>query len=185
MGQSHPFFVDKTEGMGYYSFMKKYTLLVLVSSSLILLSAMISEGKQSGKPLPPVHISIAPVQSSVIPAEIKPGDAIDFKVTAVSFTDVQEMRIDVELTGGAKLISGETSWRGPAAKNEEKILLLKVQASEHGKGRIKARVSIPPSDGTRFSAEAQFMLGVEAKTKPEKEHPVKKDRKGRNIIEYR
>ncbi len=137
------------------------------------------------KPLPPLQISIAPTQPGVTSALIKPGDVVEFKVTAVSFVDVQEMRIDVELMDGAKFVSGDTSWSGPAAKNEEKSFTLTIQTPETGKGRIKARVSLPPSDGTRFAAEAQYMLGPEAKTKPEHEHPVKKDSKGRNIIEYR
>jgi hypothetical protein len=178
------FFVDKRESIGYYSFMK-LRLLILASLSVILLSSMISEGKQSRKPLPPIHIYIAPVQSSITPAEIKPGQVIDFKVTAVSFMDGPEMRIDVKLTGGAKLVSGETSWTGAAAKNEEKTVILTVQAPEKGKGRIRARVSLPPSDGTRFSAEAQYILGAQLKSKPEQERPVKKDSEGRNIIEYR
>ena len=39
--------------------------------------------------------------------------------------------------------------------------------------------------GTRFSAGAEYVLGPVSKYKPEQEHPVKKDSKGRNVIEYR
>lgn len=103
----------------------------------------------------------------------------------MSFIDVQEMRIEVELIGGTKLVSGDRTWRGPALKNEEKTIVLTVRVPETGKGRIKARVTIPPSDNTRFSSETQYVLGPEIKSKPEHEHPVKKDSKGRDIIEYR
>lgn len=139
----------------------------------------------SHKPLPPLRISIVPVQSGTVPDQVKPDDVIEFRVTAVSAVDVREMRIDVELTGGAKLVSGDTSWSGSAAKNEEKSITLIVQAPKTGKGRIKAKVSIPPADGTRFSAGAEYTLGPELKSKPEQEHPVKKDGRGRSVIEYR
>lgn len=137
------------------------------------------------KPLSPLQIRIAPVQPGITSAQIKPGDIIELKITAVSFIDVQEMRIEVELIGGAKLVSGDMSWSGPASRNEEKTIVLTVRAPEKGKGRINARLSIPPSDSTRFSAETQYVLGPEDKSKPEHEHPVKKDSKGRNVIEYR
>ena len=139
----------------------------------------------AGKPLPPLRISIAPVQPGITSDQIKPGDIVEFKVTASSSIDVPEISIKVELVGGAKLVSGDTSWSGPAAKNEEKSISLTVQAPKNGQGRIKARVSIPPSDGPRFSAGAEYVLGPVSKSKPEQEHPVKKDSKGRNVIEYR
>ncbi len=117
--------------------------------------------------------------------QIKPGDIVEFKVTALSSIDVPEMNVKVELVGGADLVSGDTTWSGPAAKNEKKTITLIVRAPKKGLGRIKARVSLPPSDGARFSAQAEFRLGPEVKTKPAQEPTVKKDRKGRSIIEYR
>ena len=139
----------------------------------------------SRKPLPPLRIRIAPVQQDIIQDQIKPGDIIDFNVSATSSIEVPQMRIEVELTGGAKLVSGDTSWSGPAGKNEEKTIVLTVRAPKSGLGKIKARVVISPSEGTRFSAAAHYGLGKEVKSKPEQEHPVKKDSKGRDIIEYR
>ena len=157
---------------------------------LLLLSVLLScptsgAAAPARKPLPPLRISITPVQSGITPDQIKPGDIVEFKVTASSSIDVPEMRIKVELVGGAGLVSGDRSWSGPAAKNEEKSITLTVRAPETGKGRIKAKVSIPPSGGTRFSAGAEYVLGPVSKYKPEQEHPVKKDSKGRNVIEYR
>lgn len=139
----------------------------------------------SRKPLPPLRIIIAPVQQDIMQDQIKPGDIIAFNVSATSSIDVPQMRIEVELTGGAKLVSGDTSWSGPAGKNEEKTIVLTVRAPKSGLGRIKARAIISSSDGTRFSAAGHYVLGKEVKSKPEQEHPVKKDSKGRDIIEYR
>lgn len=139
----------------------------------------------SGKPLPPLQVRIAPVQAGITSDQIKPGDIVELRVSALSMVDAQELRIKVELVGGAKLISGDTSWNGPAAKNEEKAITLTVQAPMTGKGRIKVSVSSPPADGTRFSGGAEYVLGPNVKMKPEKEYPLKKDSKGRDVIEYR
>ena len=159
---------------------KAFSLFVI----LIVLPVLSIAG-QARKPLPPLRISIAPVQAGITPDQIKPGDNVEFRITAVSAIEVREMRVDVELTGGAKLVSGDTSWRGAATKNEGKSIILTVQAPENGQGGIRARVNLPPSGNARFSAQAQYVLGHEIKSKPEEEHPVKKDSKGRNVIEYR
>jgi hypothetical protein len=158
----------------------------LFSVFIALLSLFITGEKSfAKKPSPPLQISITPVRADISASDIKPGDVVELKVSAVSFIDAQEMRVEVNLIGGAKLVKGDTSWSGPASKKEEKTLILTVQAPEKEKGRIKARVSSPPSGGARFSAEAEFILGPEVKTKPEKEPQVKKDSKGRSIVEYR
>lgn len=164
----------------------KITLLLLVISLYFVTTGFSGcAAEPFRKPLPPLKISIAPVAGTTS-AEIKPGDVVELKVTATSVMEVPEMRIDVRLTGGAKLVSGETSWTGPAAKNEEKSLLLTVQAPEKGKGRVTARVSTPPSKSARFFAQARFELGPEDKIKNKKHEPViKKDSRGRDIIEYR
>jgi hypothetical protein len=158
-----------------------YLLLLFV----FLFHPGINGAGTSHKPLPPLRISIVPVQSGITPDQIKPGDAIEFKIAAVSSIDVPNMSIKVNFSGGAKLVSGDTSWSGPAAKNEEKAIMLTVRAPKTGKGRIRAWVTIPPSDGARFSAGAQYVMGSDAERKPEQEQPVKKDSKGRSVVEYR
>jgi hypothetical protein len=154
-------------------------LLFFLSSSVLVYAG------PSKKPLSPLRINIAPVQAGITSDQIKPGDIVEFNVTAVSSIDTQELTINVELVGGVQLVSGDTSWNGPAAKNEEKSIALTVRAPRSGKGMIEAHVSIPPSDGARFSAGAQYTLGSEVKTKPENDRPVKKDLKGQDVIEYR
>lgn len=164
---------------------KRNKALTLIAALGLLLTASVCNAAAPRKPMPPVLITIAPSSAGITQDQIKPGDVVAFKVTATSAIDVKEMHIDVHLTRGAKLVSGETSWKGPSAKNEEKTLLLTVQAPERGTGTIRARVSVPPSDGARFSSEARFMLGPEAQAKPEHNAVKKKDSRGRNIIEYR
>jgi len=162
----------------------KLNTLCLVFLFLVL-PAQVCVARPSDKPLPPLQVRIAPTQSGMTGDQIKPGDVIEFRVAAVSSIDAPEMSITVELASGAKLVSGDTSWSGPASKGEEISFVLMVRAPDSGQGMIKVRVTLPRSDGPRFSAGAQYQLGSESKSKPEKEHPVKKDSKGRNVIEYR
>ena len=164
---------------------KKINLLLLPFMMMLVFFQVVSAAGPSKKPLPPLQVRITSVQPGITPDQIKAGDTVELKVTAVSFMDGQELRIEVELIGGTKLVSGDKLWSGPLKKNEEKALLLTVQSPEKGRGGIRARVSIPSTDGARFSVETQYMLGFETKTKPEHERPVKKDHKGRNVIEYR
>ena len=93
--------------------------------------------------------------------------------------------VKVDLVGGTKLISGDTSWNGPAAKNEEKTINLTVQAPKTGRGSIKAIATIPLTNGPHFSAGAEYVLGGEVKSKSEQDHPVRRDSNGRPVIEYR
>jgi hypothetical protein len=159
-----------------------YCLFIIMGISLYSTGCMAGTSR---KPLPPLRISIAPVQQDIIQDQIKPGDIVEFNISASSSIDVRLLRIEVMLTGGAKFMSGDTSWSGPAEKNEVKTIVLTVRAPKSGLGRIKARAIITPSDGTRFSAAAHYVLGKEVKLKPEQEHPVKKDSRGRDVIEYR
>lgn len=141
-------------------------------------------GKTSGKPKPPVQISISPVNTSIAPADIKPGDAVELKVAASSRIEAQKMEIKIDITGGAELVSGETEWSGPVAKNGEKILVITVRAPLKGQGQVKATAVIPVSGGTSFAATASYSLGEEKK-KDKPKPPAKKDSKGRDIIEYK
>lgn len=136
------------------------------------------------KPLPPLKISVQPTRTDISPSTIRPGEILEFKISAVSSVDAENMDIDVKLLGGAKTVAGDEAWSGPAAANEEKVLRLTIQAPEKGKGVIKASVSVS-SSGINFSAETQYELGYKEKTKPDREGVVKKDQKGRTIIEYR
>ncbi len=158
---------------------KLFSFIVL----FLTVSVFCPDINRAEKPLPPLTVKIMPV-TGIASDQIKPGDIVDFKIAAVSSIDTEEMRIDVRFTGGAKLVSGDTSWSGPVKKNEEKDILLTVRAPEGGQGRITARASLPPSNNTRFSAEAFYSLGSEPEEKQTEKPVKKKSSKGRDIIEY-
>lgn len=138
-----------------------------------------------GKPRSPLQVNISAVQSGLAPADIKPGDTVDFRIIGKSFTDAAALNIKVELHGGAELVSGETTWTGPAKKGEDKTLLISVRAPRHGNGMIRARIAMSPSSGASFAAEAEYLLGKNAQKKPALLPEKKKDSKGREIREFR
>ena len=139
----------------------------------------------AGKPAAPLKISISPAQAGLLPADIRPGDVVEFKVSATSHLDAQEMRIKIELTGGMELVSGETDWKGPVAQAGEKTLTVTVRTPLQGRGEIKARALVHDSGGPSFSAGASYRTGGATGKKASPRPPVKKDGAGRDIVEYR
>lgn len=158
--------------------MKKMPFLFML---LLIPAIAFSMGPDNRKPQPPLKVSIAPASESLRAEDIRPGDEADFKATALSMMDAGELRMEVKLTGGAELISGETKWSGPLKKGEEKTLLIRVRAPFKGAGMIRA--SVFTVGEPRFRAQAIYRLGGGPKEK-ETPPPVKKDIRGREIIEY-
>jgi len=137
------------------------------------------------KPQPPVHISIAPAQPGKSASSIKPGDVVEFTISATSMIDTTEMRIQVKLADGAELVSGNLSWTGPAMKNEIQTLPITVKVPPKGNASVKAQLSITLSGDTVFTTSSEYALGVVKKSKPDSARPVRKDTKGHDVIEYR
>lgn len=153
--------------------------------SVLLISPVYGFSGRTHKPLPPLEITINPVSSEIVSTEIKPGQVVEFKVTAVAYSDLSQMVIQVNFAGGVSLVSGETMWKGPGIKAHEKSLIFTIRTPEKGQGKLIASVRSAPDTGVRFSAEAVYVLGPEHKEKASRnEHSVKKDRKGRDVIEY-
>lgn len=156
-------------------------LAILCMSATVIAGGM----PPSGKPRSPLHVSISPVKSGISPADIKPGDVVEFKISGKTYADAGELNIKVELLGGVELLSGNTTWAGPALKGEDKFLLLTVSVPKHGNGMLRARISMSPSSGSTFAAEAEYRFGTYAEKKPALLPEIKKDSKGRAIREHR
>jgi len=165
-------------------------LLKCSGIAMIMYNLLLSTGvsaSEKGKPQSPLQISIAPIDPLIKPENIKPGDVVEFVVTAVSLADAEEMRISVALPKGSELVSGELSWSGSVSRNDKKTLKYTVKAPVKQSGPIKARVVMPSPEGHSFSASAHYALGVLAKPKDKSGtvRPLKKDSKGGDVIEYR
>lgn len=161
----------------------RYYLCVL---SILCMSITVYAGemRSPGKPRSPLLITISPVQTGLLSDNIKPGDAVELKVAASSRIDAERMEIKVELTGGTELISGDTAWSGPIVKGQEKVVTLTVRAPK-GQGKVRAAVTVPLSEGIIYSASAMYPLGKEPEMKNKVSPPVRKDKEGRDVIEYR
>ena len=164
-------------------------LLKYFGIAAILLSLLLSIGEaapKKGKPQSPLQVSIAPIDPSITPENIKPGDVVELVVTAVSVVDVDDMQISVVLPKGAELLAGVLSWSGPVHKDEKRLLKFTIKAPVKPSGPIKTRVVLPSFDGASFSASAHYSMGAPAKSKAAGSiRPPKKDSKDRDVIEYR
>lgn len=155
--------------------------------TLVCLSAPAQAGafRYYGKPLPPLQVSIAPVQSGLAAADIKPGDVVEFRIRARSVADAGELTIKVELHGGLQLVTGDLSWSGPVKQGEDKTLTITVRNSSQGNGRVVARISTSPASGASFTSQVEYLMGRQTQNKSATVAQEKKDSKGRQIREYR
>lgn len=162
----------------------RYFLFVL---AILCASAMVNAGelRTHGKPRSPLQVNISPVQAGLVSADIKPDDVVEFRITGKALAEAGEVQIKVELHGGVELLSGETTWVGPAMKGEDKTLLITVRAPKQGNGMIRARISMSPSSESSFSAETEYRFGKNHDNKAAHLPAINKDNKGRAIREYR
>lgn len=160
--------------------MKRFFILVSLIALLIPPYLQAKGRRPAEKPKSPLSVSIAPLSDSVTA-----GELADIVVKVISFVGADRMDLEIKLSGGIELVSGETEWSGSVQKNGETSHTITIKAPEKGGGVIKARALIVFSKGTRFSDQALFRLGPPEKLKQTPLPPVKKDNKGRDIIEYR
>jgi len=167
--------------------MKRYSRMILISIAATAWMASVAVAASvSGKPQIPLQVKIAPASPSVKQKTIKPGDAVELKVTAVSPAKGAEMHIEIELLDGAGLVSGDLSWKGILAKREKKQITLSVRAPQSGLGKVRARV-FAVRDGQQSAVrEATYLLGTDpAAAGTLNMKPAGKDSKGRAVNEYR
>jgi hypothetical protein len=163
----------------------KFITILLSLSFFIPLSTLAAHGEAKGtKPLSPLKVTIRPVQQGLTPADIKPGDVVQFEVVALSHVGLTRADLKIMLTNGARLIAGDERWSGVLDKDRETIITITVAVPQAGRGEVKAMLS-----AGNFHSGAQFSLGAEPKTKPEnapgKRGMKTKDSKGHDIIEFR
>jgi len=166
--------------------MFKENLLALISvfflSTLFLVFS--SCASYGSKPASPLSITIRPADKSLMPQDIREGDTLVMDVTVLSMADLDRVKVNLKLTGGIMLVQGDLSWTGSMTKGESKNLLITVKIPEMGHGKIKGTVVAKVSGNIRFSDSASFIPGKLAKEKSTP-LPLKKDGRGRPIIEHR
>jgi len=159
----------------------KTILLIMFFGSLLIQGGEV----MAKKPSAPILVTITPTNKTLSPADIKPGDTVELLVTIKSFSSAQDMQVNVDLIGGTALVSGTTNWTGPMGAGEEKALNITVQAPLKGTGKIKARAVVRSGSKAVFGAEATYLLGAEMNKKPASQPKIKKDSRGRSVMEYK
>lgn len=162
--------------------MIRYVLIVI---ALATVNAAAEAAQGRSKPLPPVQVSITPVQLGLASSNIKPGDTVEFRVNVLSSVDASEMRIINTLDGGAELVSGDLIWTGKAQKGQEISIIFEVRASAKGKGNIRTKIEVYAEHNLLFSTRNIYEIGAPEPTKPGQPRGVRKDSKGNEVIEYR
>jgi len=158
--------------------------MILAVCALTAGSSVVMAGSISQKPMLPVQISITPLQPGITQDTLQPGEVVEFTVKATALADTSEMRLETKLLGGAELVSGMLEWAGPAGKGEEKGIIFTVRLPLKGQGRIKATVTLLREGKRTVKSTIQYVLGNDELGKRKSEPQVKKDGKGRNIVEY-
>lgn len=151
-----------------------------IAAVALLYPALIFAG---GKPRVPLQVTVSPVQEGLRDSDIRPGDIVEFEVSVYSLMNATSAELDIRLSGGAELVRGDTRWSGPLMKGESKSLFITVRASVRGRGEIRAVLTL--RGDTSFKAHAVYKLGAEPQRPAPSAPPIKKDGRGRDIIEYK
>ena len=162
------------------------TAAAMVAVLLLGGPAVSGAADQRSKPQRPVRISIEPVQKGLVAGSVRSGDVVELRVIATAHTDADEVRIETEVLDGAELVSGAPAWRGKTAKGEPRVVTIGVRAPAGGTGTVKATVRVFRGGKEIMKRETRYVIGGES------EGPgrlpagavIKKDAKGREIVEY-
>ena len=160
--------------------------LVFSLPLLLFLSLLITAGNNSSfaKPFGSAYIIIAPVEPGLRTEEITKGDVVELQITARSFIEADVMEITTQLAPGLELIEGQKDWVGTVKKSKTVTLRIKVRVIGQGGGKITSRLELLLGGNTLFSDHSTYTLGKHKRKKGEAEPRLRKDRKGRNIIEH-
>jgi hypothetical protein len=141
-------------------------------------------GPATGKPRLPLSVVIEPALPGMTGDGLRPGDVVEFNVKAVPLVEAKELRLTAQLTGGAELVQGALEWSGPLSKGEEKKITFTVRVPQRGQGRIRVTATLVREGRRVVKSTAEYVLGTIGPEKEKPEHRLKRDSKGRDIIEY-
>lgn len=164
---------------------KKWVSAAAALGLVCLLAGVSSAASSKSKPMIPVGISIEATDAKMKPQNIKPGDVVEFRISAQAVRGADEVSIEITLQGGAELVSGDLKWTGKLSRTERKQIVISVRAPSTGTGKVMASITALRNGQTVMSKQATYALGSEemsVKGKPA--HGMQKDAKGRSVVEY-
>ncbi len=159
----------------------------LGAGALLLCAAAVHAdvGSVKGKPMIPLQVAIEPTVAKMKPQNIKPGDVVEFRISARAVRGADEVHIEITLQDGAQLVSGDLKWSGPLSRTERKQLVISVRAPATGVGRIVAAVSAVQNGKVTAAKQTVYTLGTGTGVGKGKPAPrTRRDSKGREVVEY-
>ena len=112
------------------------------------------------------------------------GGELVITVTTRPLLPAPKIKISINLPEGLELKAGEISWEGSMSKGEERDIEVSVKILKEGLFDVIGVASIEYPDGSRLVKSTSGTIEVGQYKKPEQPGIVKKDRKGREIIEF-
>ncbi len=164
----------------------RWHLMLLGAVALLLCATAVpaAAGAKS-KPMVPVQVTIEPTTAKMKPKDIRPGDVVEFRVSARAVRGADEVRVDITLLDGAELVAGDLNWAGKLSGNEAKQLVISVRAPSTGVGRVMAAVSAVRDGKVVMTKQSIYTLGANAGAEKGKPAPkTRRDSKGREVVEY-
>jgi hypothetical protein len=157
----------------------------IMASIFVAANSWAQAASSKGKPMIPVQVSIEPTVAKMKPQNIKPGDVVEFKVSARAPRGTDEMTIEITLLDGTELVSGDLKWSGKVSRNEEKRLVVSVRAPAKGTGRVMASVTVLRDGKSSIAKQAIYTLGSTDSGAAGKPAPAtRRDNRGRTVVEY-
>ena len=134
-------------------------LLICLAVLLALPCMALGMGKSpvtSEKPRSPLSVTI---EEGGTPETGLSGAARSLLVTVSSAFDADEVVVTVRLTGGARLVEGESEWRIALSKGESASRTMVVEPPERGGGRVTVVASYKGKRGSAsFRARGVYVF---------------------------
>ena len=163
----------------------KRTVIIIITAILFAPLCLHAKGiRPKGKPASPISVTISSVDESLSPDNLSSGDVLELEVRVASHAELERVSLTVKLSGHIELLRGDADWTGSLDSGDELVFPISVKVLKKGPGKIKARAFSSFSKTSSFSASDTFRIGQGKDEKPS-QLPIKKDGKGRNIIEHR
>jgi len=161
--------------------MKRLIPTLFIAAAFILHSAShANAGEPAFKPKSPLSLTISADKSSY-----SPGENAELAIMALSLADSDALAIDLELSDGVKIVSGERQWRGHVAKGQFVSFGVVVGIPENGFARVHANAKLTDKGSGVFSGSASWSTGRNPVEKSlQKQTPRRIKRNGKNVVDY-
>lgn len=161
--------------------MKRIVLIAILLAARMFLPACPADADTlSVKPKSPLSVTISADKPSYAP-----GENAELAIMALSLADSDALSIDLDLSDGVKIISGDKLWRGTVAKGQFVSFSVIVKIPENGFARVQAAARMTDKGGGNFAGSATWSTGRNPVEKSLlKQSPRRIRRNGKSVVDY-